>query len=141
MDWDPARVELFTTIARDLPRAIRTLDVLETLPAAGDEPQSNLPFYEAYFSKFIEGTEFTIDEAERIVNSGVIPADRPEEAHDILGTYRLMADADVRAYVAHAPDQFLDNSADGMPTSWRDVPRSDRACGRRSRIRRARTRS
>jgi Fic family protein len=106
--WDPARMELFTAVARDLPQAIRTLDVLETLPAAGHELHSSLPFYEAYFSNFIEGTEFTIDEAERIVKSGVIPANRAEDAHDILGTYRLLADAVDRTYVADAPDEFLD---------------------------------
>ena len=52
-----------------------------------------LPFYEAYFSNYIEGTEFTLDEAARIVFDAEIPADRPEDAHDVLGTYRLVADA------------------------------------------------
>lgn len=132
-DWDPARLELFTAVARGLPEAIRALDVLETLPATEDELDSSLPFYEAYFSNFIEGTEFTIDEAERIVNSGVIPASRPEDAHDILGTYRLVADPVERAEVADAPDEFLDQLCrwhaqvmEGRPAKrpgmWKEVP-------------------
>ena len=108
LDWDPGRIELFTEVARELPEAIRRLDVLESLPAAADELESSLPFYEAYFSNFIEGTEFTIDEAERIVNDGTIPENRPEDAHDVLGTYRLVAEPADRAYVAGAPDEFLD---------------------------------
>ncbi len=51
-----------------------------------------LPFFEAYFSNFIEGTEFEIDEAASIVFDGHIPDARPDDAHDILGTYRLVDD-------------------------------------------------
>ena len=32
-----------------------------------------LPFFEAYFSNFIEGTEFAVDEAAEIVFKGHIP--------------------------------------------------------------------
>jgi hypothetical protein len=56
-------------------------------------------FFEAYFSNFIEGTEFLVGEAEEIVFRGAMPADRPEDAHDILGTYDLVADAKARATV------------------------------------------
>lgn len=50
-----------------------------------------LPFFEAYFSNFIEGTEFAVDEAEDIVFRGHIPKNRPEDAHDILGTWRIVS--------------------------------------------------
>ncbi|HEY5506450.1 MAG TPA: Fic family protein [Coriobacteriia bacterium] len=52
-----------------------------------------LPFYEAYFSNYIEGTEFTLNEAAAIVFDATIPPNRPDDAHDVLGTYRLVADA------------------------------------------------
>lgn len=58
------------------------------------------PFAEAYFSNFIEGTEFEFDEAARIVYDGEMPANRPADAHDIVGTYRLLAD---RADMARVP--------------------------------------
>ena len=56
------------------------------------EANTNLAFFEAYFSNFIEGTEFTVEEAEEIVFGGVIPQQRPDDAHDILGTYRIVSD-------------------------------------------------
>jgi Fic family protein len=50
------------------------------------------PFYEAYFSNFIEGTTFTLDEAADIVFERAIPDRRPQDAHDVLDTYRLAED-------------------------------------------------
>lgn len=49
-------------------------------------------FFDAYFSNYIEGTEFEVDEAVEIVFEGRIPAKRPKDAHDVLGTYRLLSD-------------------------------------------------
>lgn len=51
---------------------------------------ANIAFVDAYFSNFIEGTEFEIDEAIDIVFHNLIPSGRPEDAHDILGTYMLV---------------------------------------------------
>jgi hypothetical protein len=93
----------------------------QTLPsgAASNEPSSLaddeglrerrrfLPFYEAYFSNYIEGTEFTVDEAARIVFDGEMPEDRPEDAHDILGTYRLVSDRGEMRKVPQSADELL----------------------------------
>jgi hypothetical protein len=87
--YDPRRLDLFaalvTTLAQESPH---------TLPALPDDRprRALLPFYEAYFSNFIEGTEFTIDEAADIVFGHAIPSDRPADAHDIAGTYEIVAD-------------------------------------------------
>lgn len=88
--YDRVRIERFGALA----------DVLgdlapEPLPALpGDESRRALmPFYEAYFSNYIEGTEFSLDEAAAIVFDATIPASRPKDAHDILGTYKLVSDA------------------------------------------------
>ncbi len=54
----------------------------------------NAAFFDAYFSNYIEGTEFTVDQAIRIVFEHEIPARRPADAHDVLGTYRLVASKD-----------------------------------------------
>jgi Fic family protein len=59
-------------------------------------------FLEAYFSNFIEGTEFTIEEAKQIVMEGVAPVNRPADGHDVLATYRLLMDE--RALVAKPSD-------------------------------------
>jgi fido (protein-threonine AMPylation protein) len=85
-------------------------DVVTTHPALAvdAERRATLPFWEAYFSNFIEGTEFTPDEAERIVFQGEVPPARPEDAHDVLGTYELVSDeAQMRRRTASA-DEFID---------------------------------
>lgn len=86
--YDPARFELLGRCVTFL--AERAPAPLPDLPEA-DARRRLLPFYEAYFSNYIEGTEFTLDEAAEIVFDERMPAERPEDAHDILGTYRLVS--------------------------------------------------
>lgn len=52
----------------------------------------NKAFFEAYFSNYIEGTTFEIAEAEEIVFDHKIPAQRPKDAHDIVGTFEVVSD-------------------------------------------------
>ncbi|HET7503726.1 MAG TPA: Fic family protein [Kofleriaceae bacterium] len=65
-------------------------DVLDAFSAP--DHLRNKAFFEAYFSNYIEGTRFEIEEAERIVFDHQVPARRPKDAHDILGTFRLVSD-------------------------------------------------
>jgi hypothetical protein len=80
------------------------------LPAlAEDEPRrALLPFYEANFSNYIEGTEFTLDEAAEIVFEHVVPEQRPQDAHDVLGTYQLTSAADVMTQTPASGPELLD---------------------------------
>ena len=86
--YDADRILLFEAAAD------RLRDETSTLPVeAIDAPRRRLlPFFEAYFSNFIEGTEFTLDEAAAIALDGNIPAQRPHDAHDIIGTFSIVAD-------------------------------------------------
>ncbi len=102
--WDERRLELFATAASGLATMSAT-DVPEWLPAA--VPPGELPFYEAYFSNYIEGTEFTIDEARTIVETQVPPVDRPGDGHDILGTYRCVVDPVARSATSEDVDDLL----------------------------------
>lgn len=80
-----------------------------TLPAAGPaERWEWLPFYEAYFSNFIEGTEFGVDAAKRIAVEGEVPADRPADAHDVAATFRLVSDPADRARAPNSGDELVD---------------------------------
>ena len=63
----------------------------------------NEGFFDAYFSNFIEGTEFLVDEALDIVFHGALSENRPEDAHDILGTYRVVGNFDE---MHRGPDNF-----------------------------------
>ncbi|MEI9990198.1 MAG: Fic family protein [Rhizomicrobium sp.] len=84
--YDPSRLALFESLRAELHRS----PPLARPEAPGDG--TTLPFFEAYFSNFIEGTEFAVDEAKAIIFENRIPKARPQDAHDILGTYRIVAD-------------------------------------------------
>ena len=67
-----------------------------------------LAFFEAYFSNYIEGTEFEISEAYDIVFRQKIPAQRPLDAHDILATFRVVSDSAEMHKTPESFDHFLD---------------------------------
>lgn len=52
----------------------------------------NISFFESYFSNFIEGTEFTIDEAENIAFQRIEINNRHADSHDILSHFTLSND-------------------------------------------------
>jgi len=66
-----------------------------------------LGFFEAYFSNFIEGTEFGVDEARQIAVDGIIPQTRPQDAHDVAATYRLAADPVNRTRTPKSGDELV----------------------------------
>lgn len=85
--YDPARIALFHT----LHAALRQRPVGSRPERVGSQEAFRvLAFFDAYFSNMIEGTEFEVEEARQIVFEGKIPAQRPQDAHDVLGTYRLV---------------------------------------------------
>lgn len=99
---DPRRIELFETLQATLLRD----------PVHGrDEQPDSLPalsFVEAYFSNWIEGTEFELREAEEIVFRRAVPEDRLEDAHDVLGTFDLVNDRAKRQQLPSGPEDLLD---------------------------------
>ncbi|WP_419937240.1 Fic family protein [Candidatus Palauibacter sp.] len=87
--YDPDRMELFHKLhraLRDHPPTVRSA------PHRDGQGRATLAFFEAYFSNFVEGTEFLVDEAVRIVFDGEIPQRRPADARDVVGTWRLVSD-------------------------------------------------
>ena len=107
-EYDPDRVARFDELAtylRDIPAEA---DVPVDLPALPDGEQTSLPFFEAYFSNFIEGTEFSVEQAEAIVASGEIPDERAEDAHDVLGTFEAVHETQLRAAIPGTVDELLE---------------------------------
>ena len=106
LPYDPQRVTLFTTLLGELRRT--------TLPHYPDPASKapafyNLAFFEAYFSNFIEGTEFEVDEAHRIIESGQPEVGgRHADSHDILSTYRLCSSAVEMRLVPTSADGLFD---------------------------------
>lgn len=87
---DTQRVAAFARLANYLEG--QAPEVLPSLPEDAGR-RGLLPFYEAYFSNYIEGTEFTLEEAAQIVFDQVVPDQRPQDAHDVLGTYQITSSA------------------------------------------------
>ncbi len=86
--YDPERLRIFEALFSALKRtALRESPEPLTDPGA----LRTLAFFEAYFSNYIEGTRFEVDEARSIVFEGTIPRTRPQDAHDVLGTYQIVS--------------------------------------------------
>ncbi|MGE3795391.1 MAG: Fic family protein [Dehalococcoidia bacterium] len=73
----------------------------------GAGPLGELPFFEAYFSNFIEGTEFELDEARRIIVEGWDPVDRPADAHDVRCAFTIVSDLEEMSRIAADADMFI----------------------------------
>ncbi|GAB3034110.1 Fic family protein [Bowmanella dokdonensis] len=67
----------------------------------------NLAFYESYFSNYIEGTEFEIDEAEQIVFSKQAIPDRHEDSHDVLSVYDIVHDYTEMVTVPESANELM----------------------------------
>jgi hypothetical protein len=104
LPYDAERVELFLKLFSEL----RTVaPVTRAAGAVTESAHTNMAFFEAYFSNYIEGTEFAVEEAVDIVFKGVIPEDRPEDAHDVLGTYRIVSDKKDMKRVSRDFENFI----------------------------------
>jgi Fic/DOC family len=92
--YDEAAMNRYTLLAA----ALRS----SALPETYREPESPegrvaASFIEAYFSNYIEGTRFLVEEAKHIVFDGRVPAQRPQDGHDVLATYRQLINLGARA--------------------------------------------
>jgi len=87
--YDADRVALFEQFAAQLRST-----ALQQAPAVAlsEQAQINLAFLESYFSNFIEGTEFEVQEARRFVLQGQPVLVRPQDSHDILGVFHQARD-------------------------------------------------
>ncbi len=104
--YDSARFDLFQKLFEHLlANPARSRPVADV--SIGWE---NVSFFDAYFSNFIEGTEFEVEEARQIVFDNRIPRSRPEDARDILGTFEatgsrelmsrsILADGNARVFI------------------------------------------
>jgi len=99
--YDPTRTKRFDDLTRALRSAAPQAHTLRSKSQC-------LPFFEAYFSNFIEGTEFTVDEAKEIVYADKVPFGRSEDAHDIMGTFQVASDDAEMMRLARDSREFID---------------------------------
>jgi len=67
----------------------------------------NLAFYESYFSNYIEGTEFDIDEAEKIVFEKIEIQNRQQDSHDVLSVFDVVHDYTEMSTVPDSAEELL----------------------------------
>jgi fido (protein-threonine AMPylation protein) len=104
LPYDDRRVELFKALHEELSSLAPRSRI-----SPPDAPRVRyLPFFDAYFSNYIEGTEFTIEEAKEIVFDRIVPPARPADAHDVLGTYALVADIAEMRRLPGSFDEYLE---------------------------------
>jgi len=103
--YDPARLTLFENLFVALKQQEFT-----NRPEKNTSHQSfrNFAFFEAYFSNYIEGTEFEIEEARRIIETETPIPTRDEDSRDVLGTYKLVSNTTEMNTTPAAPEQMLE---------------------------------
>ena len=100
--YDPDRLALFNRLAARL-----AAESFATSPEPPPAQRRLHAFWEAYFSNYIEGTVFTIEEAREIVFEHKLPAARPQDAHDVLSTFHLATDDHNRREISRDAADFL----------------------------------
>jgi prophage maintenance system killer protein len=64
-------------------------------------------FFEAYFSNYIEGTEFTVEDAKKIVDTGIAIPKRLKDSHDILGTFQILSNSYEMSITPATADEMI----------------------------------
>ena len=100
---DPARIKLFQSLYEELAGKIFP----EHKVSGSIKGYKTFAFFEGYFSNYIEGTEFTVDEAKEIVLTDTPMPTRDEDSHDILGTYRIVSDKKEMSICPTSADELL----------------------------------
>ena len=102
--FDPDRVELFRILFDDIKDRYF---VIRNNRNTDEESFRLFSFFESYFSNYIEGTEFDIEEAKSIVDSGIPIPRRDEDSHDILGTFKVLSNRSEMNRVPTSPDELF----------------------------------
>ena len=98
--YDTDRVKLFEILFQALKN--RTFYVFKNLVKTEEEFRM-FAFFESYFSNYIEGTEFDVNEARQIVETGMPILRRDDDSHDILGTFKIVSN---RSEMSKTPSSF-----------------------------------
>lgn len=73
-----------------------------------DKSYKNFGFFESYFSNYIEGTVFEIEEAKQIITTEIPLPARDEDSHDVLGTYKIVSNRTEMSVCPKNANHFLD---------------------------------
>ncbi|MEH6578858.1 MAG: Fic family protein [Amphritea sp.] len=101
--FDQDRIRLFQALADYLNKC----DLKRVSYTYNQASWRNLSFFESYFSNYIEGTEFEIDEAERIVFSHDVINNRHADSHDVLSVFNQVSDYQEMSITPDSADELI----------------------------------
>jgi len=101
--YDPDRIEIFETLFSALRKPF---PIIEDQANTG-KSAFHFAFFESYFSNYIEGTTFTVEEASEIIFDGKMIPKRNEDSHDVLGTFKAIMEQPFRSKPPKDEDDFL----------------------------------
>jgi len=102
--YDAIRLNLFKTVFLELQQQ----EFKKRLEAnITTKSFRNFAFFESYFSNYIEGTVFEIEEAKQIIETNKPLASRNQDSHDVLGTYQLVSNRQEMLVTPQSSAEFL----------------------------------
>ena len=104
---DTTKVELFLLLANHL----ESIDYPNSIDTNlnNSEYFENKAFFESYFSNYIEGTNFLIEEAEQIVFDNKEIENRVNDSHDISGTFEIVSNKSFMTSSSNSFSDFIDS--------------------------------
>jgi hypothetical protein len=102
--FDAHRIQIFKNLAAYL----RQCQLVSRPYDYNSSSWRNLSFFESYFSNYIEGTEFEIEEAEQIIFEKHEINNRHQDSHDVLAVYDVVQDYTEMSAVPVNANDFLD---------------------------------
>jgi len=103
---DTSRIDLFMKLAAHL-ESLTFPSQFQIIKSS--EHIENKSFFESYFSNYIEGTEFLIEEAEEIVFDKKLISNRPQDSHDILDCFKICSDTAFMREKIVSANRFLED--------------------------------
>lgn len=102
--FDPYRYQLFEILYQELEQ----FEFNYWNDPNKDQPAfKNFAFFESYFSNYIEGTIFELDEAKQIIETAMPLPSRNEDSHDILGTYAIVSNKKEMTTTPSTPEELI----------------------------------
>jgi Fic family protein len=102
--YDPYRLQLFEILYQELEQ----FEFKYWNDPNIDQPSfRNFAFFESYFSNYIEGTVFELDEAKQIIETQTPIPTRKEDSHDVLGTYRIVSNKKEMKITPSTPEELI----------------------------------
>ena len=77
-------------------------------PNKTEAAYQNFAFFESYFSNYIEGTEFEVEDARQIIETRTPMPARNADSHDVLGTYYIVSNQKEMSITPTSADHLLD---------------------------------